>query len=74
MAIQEVERYCVWPGQASSYMIGKLTWLKAREAARTAMGRRFDIRRFHDVGLLSGVMPLDVLERRIADYAAGKPV
>ena len=74
VAIQEVERYCVWPGQASSYMIGKLTWLKAREAARTAMGRRFDIRRFHDVGLLSGVMPLDVLERRIADYAAGKPV
>ena len=71
-AVTEVERYVVWPGQACSYMVGKLTWLRAREAARKTMGRRFDIRRFHDVGLLAGVMPLDVLERRVADYAAGR--
>ena len=35
-AITEVERYCVWPGQACSYMVGKLTWL---EAARSGQGR-----------------------------------
>ncbi len=60
-AVTEVERYCVWPGQACSYMVGKLTWLRLRQMAKTAMGPRFDIRKFHDAGLLSGATPLDVL-------------
>ena len=68
-AISEVERYCVWPGQACSYMIGKLEWLKLRAMAKAKMGDRFDIRTFHDAGLLSGPTPLKVLDRIIADYA-----
>ncbi len=68
-AITEVERYCVWPGQACSYMIGKLAWLRLRDQAQTAMGRKFDIKKFHDAGLLSGSLPLDVLDTVIADYA-----
>ncbi len=71
-AITEVERYCVWPGQASSYMVGKLDWLKLRARARKALGRRFDIRQFHDAGLLSGPMPLAALETRIDDFIASK--
>jgi uncharacterized protein (DUF885 family) len=67
-AITEVERYCVWPGQACSYMVGKLTWLKLRAQARAALGPRFDIRKFHDAGLLSGPTPLDVLGRVIDGY------
>ena len=67
-ATTEVERYCVWPGQACSYMVGKLTWLKLRDRARAALGNRFDIRKFHDAGLLSGALPLDVLERVIGEY------
>jgi uncharacterized protein (DUF885 family) len=67
-AISEVERYCVWPGQACAYMLGKLSWLKAREAAKTALGAKFDIKAFHDAGLLSGALPLPVLERVIGDY------
>ncbi len=67
-AITEVERYCVWPGQACSYMIGKLTWLRLRDRARTAMGAKFDIKKFHDAGLLSGSLPLDVLDTVIGDY------
>jgi uncharacterized protein (DUF885 family) len=61
VATTEVERYCVWPGQACSYMIGKLTWLKLRSRAQQTLGAKFDIRKFHDAGLLSGPMPLDVL-------------
>ncbi|MDR3513657.1 MAG: DUF885 family protein [Caulobacteraceae bacterium] len=67
-AVSEVERYCVWPGQACSYMVGKLTWLRLRERTRTALGSRFDIGAFHDAGLLPGAMPLTVLDRVIADY------
>jgi uncharacterized protein (DUF885 family) len=69
-AITEIERYCVWPGQACSYMLGKLTWLKVRERARTALGAKFDIRTFHDAGLLSGARPLGVLEQVIGEYIA----
>ena len=67
-AVTEVERYCVWPGQACSYMLGKLDWLRQRERARKALGARFDIRRFHDAGLLSGAMPLTVLDDRFGEY------
>lgn len=66
----EIERYVVWPGQACSYMIGKLEWLRLREKAKTALGGRFDIRKFHDAGLLSGAMPLTVLEAVVDQYVA----
>jgi uncharacterized protein (DUF885 family) len=69
-AATEVERYCVWPGQACAYMLGKLEWLKLRDEARTRLGARFDIRSFHDAGLLSGAMPLEVLDTVIADWIA----
>lgn len=67
-ATTEVERYCVWPGQACSYMLGKLDWLRQRAKAKAALGSRFDIRKFHDAGLLSGAMPLTVLDDRMAEY------
>jgi uncharacterized protein (DUF885 family) len=70
MAITEVERYCVWPGQACSYMLGKLDWLRLRAKARAALGNRFDIRAFHDAGLLPGAMPLPVLDQCIDAYIA----
>lgn len=69
-ARSEVERYCVWPGQACSYMVGKLTWLDLRAKAKAALGPRFDIRKFHDTGLLYGSMPLDVLKTVMTGYAA----
>ena len=69
-AIQEVERYCVIPGQACSYMLGKIEFLKLRDRARKALGRRFDIRAFHDAVLLAGNMPLTVLDRRVDEYIA----
>ena len=61
-ATTEVERYCVWPGQACAYMVGKLTFLRLRDKAKAALGARFDIRRFHDAVLLCGAVPLTVLE------------
>ena len=70
-ATTEVERYCVWPGQACSYMLGKLTWLRLREKAKNALGPKYDIRKFHDAGLLAGAMPLAALSNRIDAYIAG---
>jgi uncharacterized protein (DUF885 family) len=70
LAQQEIERYCVTPGQACSYMVGKVTILRLREKAKAALGARFDIRQFHDAVLLSGSMPLTVLGHAVDNYIA----
>ena len=62
-AITEVERYCVWPGQACSYMLGKLQFLAEREKARKALGAKYDVHKFHDAMLLPGAVPLELLDR-----------
>jgi uncharacterized protein (DUF885 family) len=68
VAATEIDRYCVMPGQACSYMIGKIKWLALRSAAKARLGARFDIRKFHDRGLLAGPMPLEVLEKWMSDW------
>ncbi len=62
-SVTEVERYCVWPGQACTYMLGKLTFLAQRAQAQKALGAKYDIRKFHDAVLLPGAVPLELLER-----------
>jgi uncharacterized protein (DUF885 family) len=62
-AITEVERYCVWPGQACAYMLGKLRFLSERGKAQKAGGADYDIRKFHDRMLLAGAVPLDLFDR-----------
>lgn len=62
---REVERYAVWPGQATSYKLGMLKIQELREEAEAALGDDFDIRAFHDAILLDGAMPLPVLEAKI---------
>lgn len=66
---REVERYCVQPGQASSYMLGHQVWARSRGIAKETMGGRFDIKAFHDAGLLYGAVPLSVLEAHLTEWA-----
>ena len=66
----EVQRYFVWPGQATSYKIGMLKILELREKAETELGDKFDIRAFHDVVLGSGAVPLTILERMVNNWIA----
>ena len=71
-ATTEVERYCVWPGQACSYMLGKLKFLELRAKAKAELGSRFDIRKFHDAVLLHGAVPLKVLDTEVDNYIQGR--
>lgn len=66
----EVDRYVVYPGQATSYMIGQLRIIELRERAREALGERFSMQDFHNVVLNLGVVPLTVLEREVDAYIA----
>jgi len=66
----EIERYCVWPGQATGYMVGRQAINRIRESARTALGERFDIKGFHDAVLTNGATPLSVTESIVNDWVA----
>jgi uncharacterized protein (DUF885 family) len=70
----EVERYCTWPGQATSYKVGHTRWLKLRADAQRRLGTKFDIRDFHDVGLTAAPMPLAVLEQVYGQWLKGRGV
>ncbi len=64
----EIERYFVWPGQACAYKIGQMKILELRERARTELGDSFDVKAFHNVVLLSGAVPLEILESIVEDF------
>lgn len=63
-----IERYIVYPGQATAYMIGKLKIMELREMARAELGDAFDIRAFHDVILKSGPVPLSIMEENVQGW------
>lgn len=68
---REVERYCCSIGQACSYKVGHLAWLRARDNAKAILGPKFDIHEFHEV-LKDGAMPLTILERRVAERSRAR--
>ncbi len=64
----EVERYAVWPGQATSYMAGREFINRIRSEAKAELGDKFDIRGFHDTVLTNGAVPLSVLESIVKSW------
>ena len=70
--IPEIERYMAIPGQALSYKIGQLKIIELRKKAETKMGTKFDIKKFHEKVLESGVMPLALLEKKINAWIENK--
>ena len=66
----EIDRYIVWPGQATAYMIGKLKIEQLRAKAESELGETFDIRQFHDTIIANGSVPLNILEELVDDYIA----
>ena len=69
---REIERYVVWPGQATAYKTGQLALLEMREDTEDALGERFSLRDFHEAVLMNGAMPLDILKETMADWTASQ--
>ena len=68
----EIERYIVWPGQATSYKVGMLKILELREMAQQKLGDDFDIKKFHSIVLDNGIPPLFVLEDLVNEWVANE--
>lgn len=69
---REVERYSVWPGQATSYKLGQIRIFELRAMAKEALGNKFDLREFNDQLLIKGAVPLPVLEANIKAWIQTK--
>ena len=68
--VAEIERYMVWPGQALGYKLGMINILKLRSDAKKQLGNKFDIKGFHDLVLLGGAVPMEVLNEKVANWIA----
>ena len=62
MCQPEVDRYIVNPGQATSYMVGRVEIQRMRAEAEERQGEAFDVKAFHSAVLDSGSLPLGVLD------------
>ncbi|WP_291206224.1 DUF885 family protein [Hyphomonas sp.] len=70
--VREIERYVVWPGQATAYKTGQLSILAARARAEAALGDKFDLRQFHEAVLGNGAMPLGILDKVVDEWIASE--
>jgi uncharacterized protein (DUF885 family) len=66
----EVDRYCAWPGQACGYKVGHSEINRLRVKAQTALGKRFDLRKFDDAVVTGGGVPMTTLGRSIDAFIA----
>jgi len=71
--VRETQRYIAWPAQALAYKIGELKIIEERRRAEHALGRKFDIRAFHDAVLDEGPMPLSILHEQVSRWIAAAP-
>ena len=66
----EINRYIAWPGQALAYKMGELKIKELRQRATSALGDKFDVRKFHDLILSEGTLTLRLMEKLVDRYIA----
>lgn len=70
--VNEVDRYCSWPGQACGYKMGHSQIVAQRKRAQDALGTAYDLRDYDQAVVDGGNVPLDVLAQNVSEYIAGR--
>ena len=65
---EEIDRYIACPGQALSYMLGRIEIESLRAEAQARLGAAFDIRSFHQTVLGNGAVPLSTLRSVVREW------
>ena len=66
----EIDRYCAWPGQACGYKVGHTEINRLRDRAQKALGPGYDVKRYNDLLLETGAVPLTVLSKAVDGWIA----
>jgi uncharacterized protein (DUF885 family) len=67
-AREEVERYTYRaPGQANSYFYGYTKLIGLRQETESALGAKFDQKKFHDFILAQGLLPPDLMRKAVVE-------
>jgi uncharacterized protein (DUF885 family) len=73
-AVQSVALISGNPGFVLAYPLGDIEWVKMRTRAETSLGKRFDVRAFHQMELEDGMLPFAALQAKLDRWIrAGGP-
>lgn len=72
-ALAEARRYTYTPSYNLSYLLGKVLLLELRETEQRRLGQAFSLRRFHDMLLRGGSLPISFHRRALHGEGALPP-
>jgi len=67
-SLNAIQRYLVMPGQATAYKIGQLHFIQLRKKATLALGKNFNLAKYHEFVLSMGPLPLAILQQQVSSW------
>jgi uncharacterized protein (DUF885 family) len=70
---ESIRYSCDIPAQSLAYKLGEYFLMEQREQMRSSLGKRFDLRDFHDAVLKPGGLPLPLVAKNVTAMTDRSP-